>query len=49
MTHAQALTLPTLTDRELQLFQALVLRKSGIFLGEHKRALIVGRLSRPEG
>jgi chemotaxis protein methyltransferase CheR len=42
----QSLTLPTLTDRELQLFQALVLRKSGIFLGEHKRALIVGRLSR---
>lgn len=40
------LSLPALTDREFQLFQALVLRKSGIYLGEHKRALVVGRLSR---
>ncbi len=40
------LTPPSITDREFQLFQSLVFRQSGIFLGEHKRALVVGRLSR---
>ena len=37
---------PHLSDREFRLIQELVLREAGIFLGEHKRALITGRLSR---
>jgi chemotaxis protein methyltransferase CheR len=46
MTNARAITMPTLTERDFALIQDLVHRKSGIFLGEHKRALVIGRLSR---
>ncbi|HEX5057913.1 MAG TPA: protein-glutamate O-methyltransferase CheR [Kofleriaceae bacterium] len=46
MSAAPALAAPALSEREFQLFQKLVLREAGIFLGEHKRALVIGRLSR---
>ena len=38
--------MPTLSDQEFHLFQALIQREAGIHLGEHKRPLVVGRLSR---
>ncbi len=37
---------PPLSDHEFRLFQAFVLREAGIHLGDHKRALLVGRLAR---
>lgn len=39
-------TLPRMADREFARFQALVLRESGIALGEAKRQLLEGRLTR---
>jgi chemotaxis protein methyltransferase CheR len=36
----------TLTDREFTLFQGLIHRRTGIFLPEAKKALVVARLSR---
>lgn len=38
--------MPTITDKEFRLFQELIRRESGIELGSHKRALLVGRLAR---
>jgi chemotaxis protein methyltransferase CheR len=37
-------TIPELTEEEFRLFQALVLRESGIHLGQKNRAMIVSRL-----
>jgi chemotaxis protein methyltransferase CheR len=34
-----------ITDRELRSFQELVYRETGIFLGPHKKSLIMGRLA----
>jgi chemotaxis protein methyltransferase CheR len=42
----EAAWMPSLSDQDFHRFQALIRREAGIHLGEHKRALVVGRLSR---
>ena len=43
---ALAKPIPELTDREFDLFQALILRESGILLGGKNRAMLISRLWR---